>query len=74
MNSDAFGIEVREPVEVTMAGPMRVNVVEFDMSFWRLVLFLVKVAFAAIPAMIILMLAYGFIAALVAAVLMAVSR
>lgn len=61
---------VAPPVEVTMVGPMRVKVCEFDMSFGALVMFLVKVAFASIPAMIIVMFAYAFLVAVVGALLM----
>ena len=48
-------------------GPVKVKVVEFDMTFWRLVLFMVKVAFAALPALIILVLAQAFFVAMFAA-------
>ncbi len=34
--------------------PLRVTVVDFDMSFGQLILFLVKAAIAAVPAVIIL--------------------
>ena len=36
--------------------PLRVTVVDFDMSFWSLVQLMVKAAFAAIPAILIIIL------------------
>ena len=69
MNSDTF-VNDGGPVEVKLDEPIYVRVCEFDMTFWRLVTFLVKVAFAALPALIILILAQLFFATLVAAVLM----
>ncbi len=50
-------------------GPVKVKVVEFDMTFWRLVLFLVKVAFAMLPALIILLIAQALFAAFFAALI-----
>ena len=69
------------PVHVTNGGfsvnmtgqtqDMRVKVVEFDMSFFRLVTFMVKIAFAALPAMIILILASMFFTAMLGVLLLA---
>ena len=39
----------------------KVTVIDFEMSFWRMVTFMVKWAFAAIPAAIILVIAWTII-------------
>ena len=46
-----------EAVPIRLGGrPLRVTVVDFDMGFWSMVEFMVKAAFAAIPAILIIML------------------
>jgi len=48
----------KEPGDVVQ----RVTVVDFDMEFWTLVKFLVKIALASIPALLILLLFAIFVA------------
>ena len=43
-----------ESHSTSSSAPLRVTVVDFDMSFGQLILFLVKAAIAAVPAVIIL--------------------
>jgi hypothetical protein len=50
---------------------LRVKVVEFDMTFWRLVLFLVKVSMASLPAVFIIVLASTIFTAFFGALLFA---
>ena len=52
----------RVPVQ-TPAGPLRVVVVDFDMSFGSMVGFMVKWAIASIPAAFILLVLAGFVSA-----------
>jgi hypothetical protein len=52
------------------AEPVRVKVCEFDMTFGKLVMFMVKVAFASIPAMFIVAFTYTFAMALIAAMML----
>jgi hypothetical protein len=46
---------------VKMEPVQKVTVIDFEMSFWRMVTFMVKWAFAAIPAAIILVIAWTII-------------
>jgi hypothetical protein len=41
--------------------PHRIAVVDLDISFWRMVMILVKWSFAAIPAMIIIGIVYSIV-------------
>lgn len=65
---DQIGSDEMQVVQIEQ--PIRVKVCEFDMSFWRLVLFLVKVAFAMLPALLILVVAQLFFAGVIAALMM----
>lgn len=40
--------------KVTLVGPQQVEVVNVNISFWHMVILMVKAAFAAIPALIII--------------------
>jgi hypothetical protein len=46
----------RDRIAATPQAPMRVTVVDFDMSFGHLVMLFVKAAIAAIPAAIVLVM------------------
>jgi hypothetical protein len=39
--------------------PQQVEVVDISMDFWSMVIFMVKAAFAAIPAMFLIAIAWG---------------
>ena len=56
---------------VTSKDVIRVKVTEFDMTFWRLVLFFVKVAFAILPAAILFTIYNVILMTLAAAVITA---
>ena len=47
------------------AAPHRIAVVDIDISFWRMVMILVKWSFAAIPAMIIIGIIYSIVFGLI---------
>jgi hypothetical protein len=64
---------VNDGVAVNIDGQtqaLRVKVIEFDMSFWKLVVFLVKVSFAILPALAIVVLAQVLLAAFFTALLL----
>jgi len=51
------------------AAPHRVAIADIDISFWRMVMILVKWSFAAIPAMIIIGIIYSIIFGIIGALL-----
>ena len=57
------------PKEATMSEPIetqKVTITDFDMPFWSLICFMVKLAICAIPAIIIISLLYAFFGMIVA--------
>jgi hypothetical protein len=52
------------PAPAVSSGPARVIVVDFDMTFGSMVLFMVKWTLAAIPAMIILFFLFAVVSAI----------
>jgi hypothetical protein len=53
------------------AAPHRIAVVDLDISFWRIVMIIVKWSFAAIPAMIIIGIIYSIVFGIIFAALYA---
>ena len=47
------------------AAPHRVAIADVDIPFWRMVMIMIKLTFAAIPAMIILSIIFGIIGAII---------
>ena len=54
------------------AAPHRVAIADIDIPFWRMVAIIIKWAFAAIPAVIIISIIFGIIGALLGGGLMAI--
>ncbi len=58
--------------QTTNGDLLRCSVVSVDVPFWRMVFFLIKLSVAAIPAGIVLAVAYVLLALVVSALTMAV--
>lgn len=58
------GVSPRSVGASHSAGPLRVAVVDFDMPFWSIVMLMVKLVIAAIPAIFILCLIWFIVSAL----------
>ena len=54
------------------AAPHRIAVVDIDIPFWRMVAIIIKWTFASIPAVIIISIIFGILAAVLGGGLMAI--
>ena len=54
------------------AAPHRVSIADVDIPFWRMVVIIIKWAFASIPAVIIISIIFGIIGAILGGGMMAI--